>query len=53
MFAPPPTPPEPPAPSPRVECGSCGFRFIVGDVAVAPCPMCGAEVRIEREEGPS
>ena len=43
-MAPPPPPPE--RPSKRATCRStdCGFSFIVGDVAVAPCPMCGAQV---------
>ncbi len=40
--APPPPPPEPP--SPRVQCPECEFRFIVGEIAVATCPNCGAEV---------
>jgi DNA-directed RNA polymerase subunit RPC12/RpoP len=31
-------------PSPRIECPECGFKFIVGDIAVAICPMCSAEV---------
>jgi Zn finger protein HypA/HybF involved in hydrogenase expression len=45
----PPPPPEPEAPSPRATCGECGFSFIVGPVAVATCPMCGAEVGVGRE----
>jgi predicted RNA-binding Zn-ribbon protein involved in translation (DUF1610 family) len=57
--APPPggpvVPPSEPPPvtqtSPRVTCGECDFRFIVGDVEVAPCPNCGASVEIGREEG--
>ncbi len=37
--------PEPPAePSPRAQCPACGFSFIVGDIDVAVCPNCGAEV---------
>lgn len=40
--APPPPPPD--APSPKIECPECGFSFIVGDIAVAVCPMCAAEV---------
>jgi hypothetical protein len=28
-----------------VECPECGFAFIVGDIEVAVCPMCDAEVR--------
>jgi len=42
----PPPPPEPEAPSPRSTCGECGFRFIVGAVDTAPCPMCGSDVEI-------
>jgi predicted RNA-binding Zn-ribbon protein involved in translation (DUF1610 family) len=30
---------------PRITCPSCDFSFIVGDIAVATCPNCGAEVR--------
>lgn len=43
----PPAPPPPPpsAPLPRITCGECEFSFIVGDIAVATCPNCGAEVR--------
>jgi LSD1 subclass zinc finger protein len=40
-----PAPPPPNTPLPRVECGECEFSFIVGDIAVATCPNCGAEVR--------
>jgi LSD1 subclass zinc finger protein len=39
-----PTPP-PNRPSPRVTCSECGFAFIVGEIALATCPNCGAEVR--------
>lgn len=47
---PPPAPPPPPpsAPLPRVTCPECEFGFIVGDIAVATCPNCGAEVRIRQ-----
>jgi len=47
-MAPPPPPPE--APSRRAKCrdAECSFSFIVGDVNVAPCPMCGAEVAVGR-----
>ncbi|HEY7468980.1 MAG TPA: hypothetical protein VIC07_05555 [Acidimicrobiia bacterium] len=47
---PPPPPPQPPAnvPSPRINCPECDFSFIVGDIAVATCPNCGAEVRTGR-----
>jgi hypothetical protein len=46
----PPVPPPPPpdAPLPRIECGECEFSFIVGDIAVATCPNCGAQVRTGR-----
>jgi ribosomal protein S27AE len=30
---------------PRITCGECEFSFIVGDIAVATCPNCGAEVQ--------
>lgn len=40
----PPTPPRPEPPSPRVTCPECEFRFIVGQIEVATCPNCGAEV---------
>jgi DNA-directed RNA polymerase subunit RPC12/RpoP len=43
-------PAEPEAPSPRVSCPDCGFRFIVGDVEKAPCPNCGAPVTVTEEE---
>ena len=41
----PPPPPPPPAPLPRIQCPECDFSFIVGDIVVATCPNCGAEVR--------
>lgn len=31
-------------PMPRVECPECGFSFIVGDIAIATCPMCASDV---------
>jgi LSD1 subclass zinc finger protein len=40
-----PPPPPPPQPLPRIKCPQCEFSFIVGDIAVATCPNCGAEVR--------
>ena len=40
----PPSPPAPEAPSPKLECPECGFSFIVGEIEVATCPNCGAEV---------
>ena len=44
----PPPAPAPMEPSPKVTCGECSFSFIVGDVAVAPCPNCGADVAVGR-----
>ena len=44
----PPPPPPPPPPLPRIECPECDFGFIVGEIAVATCPNCGAEVRTGR-----
>jgi len=34
-----------------VVCSDCGFSFIVGDVAAAPCPNCGTSVTVRAEEG--
>ncbi|HWL50079.1 MAG TPA: hypothetical protein VNT92_09385 [Acidimicrobiia bacterium] len=45
---PPPPPPPPPAALPRIQCPECDFTFIVGDIVVATCPNCGAEVRTGR-----
>ncbi|MXZ68209.1 MAG: hypothetical protein F4X18_07065 [Acidimicrobiia bacterium] len=45
-MAPPAPPPEVPSRRARCPDAECGFSFIVGDVSVAPCPMCGAEVVI-------
>lgn len=42
--------PAPEAPSPRVSCPDCGFRFIVGEVAAAPCPNCGTLVATGGED---
>lgn len=36
--------PVPPPPMPKVECPECGFSFLVGDIAIATCPMCAADV---------
>ena len=47
---PPSPPPMPEQPSPRIQCPSCQFRFIVGEIAVATCPNCGAEVPTGRTE---
>lgn len=43
-------PPPPPAntPLPRIDCPECEFNFIVGEIAVAICPNCGAEVKTGR-----
>lgn len=45
----PPPPRAPDPPSPRIDCPECGFSFIVGAIALAKCPNCGAEVNTERE----
>jgi len=42
----PPPPPAPEPPSPRVVCGECELSFIVGSVAEAQCPNCGATVAV-------
>jgi Zn finger protein HypA/HybF involved in hydrogenase expression len=48
---PPPTPaPSPPPPS-RVTCDVCGYSFAVGDIAVAVCPNCTAEVTVPDRAG--
>jgi Zn finger protein HypA/HybF involved in hydrogenase expression len=36
---------------PRITCPECDFSFIVGDIAVAICPNCEAEVRTGAEGG--
>jgi LSD1 subclass zinc finger protein len=43
-------PPPSNAPAPRIPCPECEFTFIVGDIAVATCPNCGAQVRTGRGE---
>lgn len=43
-MPPPPVPPPPDPPSQRQTCPECSFTFIVGQIAVATCPMCDAEV---------
>jgi len=45
-LAVPPPVPEPAAPSPRAICPECSFGFIVGEIEVAHCPNCEAEVII-------
>ena len=47
-MVPPPPPPEVPSQRARCRAAECGFSFIVGDVKVAPCPMCGTEVTVRR-----
>lgn len=49
LGTPPPPPPPPPAepPSPKTTCPSCEFSFIVGDIEVAVCPMCGENVTVK------
>ena len=43
--APPPPPPLPPSPPPpKIACSECGFEFYVGQIAMATCPNCEAEV---------
>lgn len=37
-------PPAPEPPSPKIACQECGFSFIVGEIEVATCPNCGADV---------
>lgn len=39
-----PIPRPPDQPSPRINCPECDFSFIVGAVAEAKCPNCGAVV---------
>lgn len=41
---PPPPPSRPDPPSPKISCPECGFSFIVGQIEVATCPNCSAEV---------
>lgn len=45
--SPPVAPPEP-IEVKRVICGKCQFQFVVGDIALAICPNCGAEVDVKR-----
>jgi len=44
MDGAPPPPPPPPPPMPKITCPECEFTFIIGQIAVAECPNCGAEV---------
>ena len=45
-LAPPLPPPPPPSspPPPKIACTECGFEFFVGNIAMATCPNCEAEV---------
>ena len=47
-FAPPSMPEAAPTPSalPKVTCPECSFEFVVGDIEVASCPNCSAEVPV-------
>ncbi len=45
-----PQPPPPPPVLPRITCPECEFSFVVGEIAVATCPMCSAEVQTGFEE---
>jgi len=43
--------PAPSGPPPRrAECGECGFAFIVGDIDLATCPNCLAEVATRSDD---
>ena len=42
---PPPPPPPPSPPPPKIACSECGFEFYVGQIAMATCPNCEAEVK--------
>lgn len=46
--APPPAATETPSPSilAKVVCDQCSFEFVVGDIEVATCPNCSAEVKM-------
>ncbi len=46
--APPPAAPEAPPPTTlaKVACDQCSFEFVVGDIEVATCPNCSAEVKM-------
>ena len=41
-----PSPAPEPAPLPKVSCPECSFEFVVGDIEVASCPNCAAEVPV-------
>ncbi len=40
----PPPPPPPSPPPPKINCPECDFEFYIGEIAVATCPNCEAEV---------
>ncbi len=46
--APPPAASEAPPPTTlaKVACDQCSFEFIVGDIEIANCPNCSAEVKM-------
>lgn len=44
LATPPPPPVRPDPPVPKMTCPECGFSFIVGNIEVATCPNCMAEV---------
>lgn len=47
LTVPPTAPPSAPAETPKVACSNCQFEFFVGDIEVAECPNCGAEVSVD------
>lgn len=49
----PPQPLPPETPSPKVICPGCGYKFIVGNIEVAPCPNCGEAVTVAAEDSPA
>jgi Zn finger protein HypA/HybF involved in hydrogenase expression len=46
-----PIPAPPPITTSKVACPECSFSFIVGEVDMAVCPNCGAEVQTGVEAG--
>lgn len=52
-MAPPPPPTEHPSRRTRCPDKECGFSFIVGEIAVARCPMCDTEVKTGTGSGSS
>ncbi len=51
VGAPPPPPEPPPANVTRVGCPACSFEFYVGEIDVAECPNCSAEVQVGAGRG--